>query len=230
MKLSQGQLNCVGYYNQRKESKSRIRAISTGSVDSLRVTPALTTVGKARRTLTPITLGSSSDLSALSFLENKRRVATTSFSSITDSSLALNDNDTSLVDIASADDSPLRSSPLLPFAPTNHYRQSISPPSQSVQITREDQELSNSGSIFQRRTDWSSLLVRLPVTKQNAIHVRLEDDGPYGNDETRLFLLSHFSSLRLTQIPCLLCSCILVIYDRFPLVDGKKNIYLYRYS
>lgn len=75
------------------------------------------------------------------------------------------------------------------------------------------------GCMFEKRDDWS-ILSRLPVSKQNSIHVRVEDDGPFGNDETRLHLLSHFSSLRITHVSCILCSCVLTVYDRFPLVDG----------
>jgi hypothetical protein len=82
------------------------------------------------------------------------------------------------------------------------------------------------------------------LCKQNAVHIRLEDEGPYGNDETRCFLLSHFSTLGIRSMSCILCKsvefcyfCIistqhsncsflietrsnLSIYDRFPLVDG----------
>jgi hypothetical protein len=82
-----------------------------------------------------------------------------------------------------------------------------------------EEKLATTGNIFQKRDDWS-LLDKLPVNKQNTIHLRLEDDGPYGNDEIRCFVLSHFSSLGLKEIPCVFCDCNLVIYDRFPLIDG----------
>ena len=77
--------------------------------------------------------------------------------------------------------------------------------------------------LFQRREDWS-ILTRLPINKQNTIHIRLEDEGPYGNDETRCFVLSHFSSLGIRELECVFCSCKLVVYDRFPLVDGTLFI------
>lgn len=86
---------------------------------------------------------------------------------------------------------------------------------------KDEERVVKWGSIFERRTDWSLLLSRLPITRQNAIHVRLEDEGPFGNDEARLYILSYFSSIRLKEISCLLCSCVLTIYDRFPLVDGN---------
>ena len=44
--------------------------------------------------------------------------------------------------------------------------------------------------------------------------------GPYGNDEIRCFVLSHLSSLKVTNISCILCACDLIVYDRFPLIDG----------
>ena len=75
------------------------------------------------------------------------------------------------------------------------------------------------GSIFERREDWS-ILSRIPICKQNTIHIRLEDEGPYGNDETRCFVLSHLSALGVKQLTCVSCDCQLVVYDRFPLVDG----------
>ena len=82
-----------------------------------------------------------------------------------------------------------------------------------------DKKLATTGNIFERRDDWS-ILNRLPINKQNSIHVRLEDEGPYGNDETRCFVLSHFSSLNLKELSCVFCDCSMPIYDRFPLVDG----------
>jgi hypothetical protein len=82
-----------------------------------------------------------------------------------------------------------------------------------------EDKLATTGNIFQRREDWS-ILSRIPICKQNTIHIRLEDEGPYGNDETRCFVLSHLSSLGVREIPCVFCACQLVIYDRFPLVDG----------
>ena len=82
-----------------------------------------------------------------------------------------------------------------------------------------EEKLATTGNIFQRRDDWS-IINKVPIKKQNTIHIRLEDEGPYGNDETRCFVLSHFSSLGIKNISCIFCSCDLVIYDRFPLIDG----------
>lgn len=81
------------------------------------------------------------------------------------------------------------------------------------------EKLASSGNMFYSRDDWS-ILKHVPFNKQNAIHIRLEDEGPYGNDETRCFLLSHFSTLGIREIACVLCGCQLNIYDRFPLIDG----------
>jgi hypothetical protein len=82
-----------------------------------------------------------------------------------------------------------------------------------------EEKLATTGNIFQRRDDWS-ILSKLPISKQNTVHIRLEDEGPYGNDETRCFVLSHFSSLNIKELNCIFCDCPCVIYDRFPLVDG----------
>jgi hypothetical protein len=82
-----------------------------------------------------------------------------------------------------------------------------------------EEKLAMTGNIFKKREDWS-VIAKLPINKQNTMHIRLDDEGPYGNDETRCFVLSHFSSLGVKNVTCLCCSCELDIYDRFPLVDG----------
>jgi hypothetical protein len=75
------------------------------------------------------------------------------------------------------------------------------------------------GNIFQPRDNWQ-FLAQIPAAKQNSTHIRLEDEGPYGNDETRCFILSFLSSLSLTSIPCVFCETDCAIYDRFPLING----------
>lgn len=100
-------------------------------------------------------------------------------------------------------------------------------------ITRQlevgDEKLAKTGNIFQRREDWS-IISKLPINKQNTIHIRLEDEGPYGNDETRCFVLSHFSSLGVKKLDCVFCGCELVVYDRFPLIDGTLFVSPFIYS
>lgn len=76
-----------------------------------------------------------------------------------------------------------------------------------------DEKLAKTGNSFQRREDWS-IIAKLPVNKQNTIDIRLEDEGPYGNDETRCFVLSHFSLLGVHELSCVFCGCELVVYDR----------------
>lgn len=92
-----------------------------------------------------------------------------------------------------------------------------------------EEKLAITGNMFQRREDWS-IIYKLPLNKQNTIHIRLEDEGPYGNDEIRCFVLSHFSSLAIKNLSCAYCSCDLVIYDRFPLVDGTLFVSPYAYD
>jgi hypothetical protein len=104
-----------------------------------------------------------------------------------------------------------------------------SPNCSKVFFDSNDEKLATTGNIFQRREDWS-ILKKLPVSKQNTVHIRVEDEGPYGNDETRCFVLSHFSSLNIKEINCLFCDCELVIYDRFPLVDGTLFVSPFMYD
>lgn len=80
-------------------------------------------------------------------------------------------------------------------------------------------KLATTGNIFYTRDEWS-ILNKLPAYKQNPMHIRLEDEGPYGNDDTRCFILSYFSKLCIRQMKCSICLCDLLIYDRFPIVDG----------
>ena len=83
--------------------------------------------------------------------------------------------------------------------------------SQSLDLS--DEKLAKTGNSFRRREDWS-IITKLPVNKQNTIDIRLEDEGPYGNDETRCFVLSHFSLLGVHELSCVFCGCELVVYDR----------------
>ncbi len=67
-----------------------------------------------------------------------------------------------------------------------------------------EEKLAQSGNMFNSRKDWS-ILNQVPLNKQNSIHIRLDDEGPYGNDETRCFLLSHFSTLGIRTMACVAC-------------------------
>jgi headcase protein len=82
-----------------------------------------------------------------------------------------------------------------------------------------DEKHAAAGNIFEHRQDWS-ILNRLPLHKRNAIHIRLEDEGPYGNDETRCFVLSQLSMVGCTDVTCTVCGQSMIVYDRYPLVDG----------
>jgi hypothetical protein len=101
--------------------------------------------------------------------------------------------------------------------------------SSSLNATAKAVELLATSSMFQRRTDWS-ILKKLPVSKQNTIHIRVEDEGPYGNDEIRCFILSHFGSMHVKAINCAFCNTRCVVYDRFPLIDGTLFISPFMYG
>jgi len=76
-----------------------------------------------------------------------------------------------------------------------------------------EEKLATTGNIFQQRENWS-IINKLPIDKQNTIHIRLEDEGPYGNDETRCFVLSHLSKLGIKELNCVFCNCLMPVYDR----------------
>jgi len=75
------------------------------------------------------------------------------------------------------------------------------------------------GSIFLRRPDYSAFNV-LPRHKINSYHIKMEDECSIGNDETRIFILSSFASKKMNRVPCVTCNALMLIYDRYPLVDG----------
>lgn len=75
------------------------------------------------------------------------------------------------------------------------------------------------GSIFLRRTDYSSFNV-LPKHKINSYHIKMEDECSIGNDETRCFILSSYATNRMNKVPCVLCNSSMNIFERYPLIDG----------
>lgn len=95
----------------------------------------------------------------------------------------------------------------------------------------KDPDHAASGNMFHKRTEWThAVFNRLKPAKRNAFHVRTEDEGPYGNDETRCFVLAHFSAMRVKQLRCVLCDDEMKVYDRFPLVDGTMYVSPVNYS
>lgn len=76
-----------------------------------------------------------------------------------------------------------------------------------------------STSIFRKRHDLSAFNV-LPKHKQNAYHIKMEDDVLNGNDEVHTFVLNHLGTHRVTSLNCVLCKNELAIFDRYPLIDG----------
>lgn len=82
-----------------------------------------------------------------------------------------------------------------------------------------DMLTANTGNIFRRRHDFSAFNV-LPRQKQNPYHIKMEDEGPHGNDDTRSFILTLLSSCKVNSLKCVLCKCELPVFDRYPLVDG----------
>jgi len=65
---------------------------------------------------------------------------------------------------------------------------------------------------------------------QNPYHIKTEDDGPHGNDETRCFLLTSLSAQKVTSAACVVCQSVLYVYDKYPLVDGSFFLSPLRYN
>lgn len=73
--------------------------------------------------------------------------------------------------------------------------------------------------IFTRRLDFSSFNA-LPKNKLNSYQIKTEDEGNHGNDDTRCFILSTLASQGRSKVHCVLCEEQLLVFDRYPLVDG----------
>lgn len=86
-----------------------------------------------------------------------------------------------------------------------------------------------SGNIFRRRTDLSVFSV-LPRHQQNPYHIKMEDEGPHGNDETRSFVLTNLSTHQVTNVRCVVCQCEMPVFDKYPLIDGTFFLSPQRYN
>ncbi|XP_030767546.1 headcase protein [Sitophilus oryzae] len=73
--------------------------------------------------------------------------------------------------------------------------------------------------IFTRRLDFSSFNT-LPKNKLNSYQIKTEDEGNHGNDDTRCFILSTLASQGRPKVHCILCEEQLLVFDRYPLIDG----------
>lgn len=91
------------------------------------------------------------------------------------------------------------------------------------------QEQAAAGNIFQRRTDYS-VFGMLPRYQQNPYHIKMEDEGPHGNDETRCFVLTNLSTHGVTQVNCVVCNQNLPVFDKYPLIDGTFFLSPQRYN
>lgn len=79
---------------------------------------------------------------------------------------------------------------------------------------------SGGSGIFSRRQDFSSFN-SLPRHKLNSYQIKMEDEGNHGNDDTRCFILSTLAALHTSRVMCILCQTSMLVFDRYPLVDGS---------
>ena len=75
------------------------------------------------------------------------------------------------------------------------------------------------GNIFEHRADLA-VFKAVRRAAQNAYHIRLDDDGPHGNDDVRRLLMRRLSAAGVRRFACVSCRCSMPVYDEFPLVDG----------
>lgn len=76
------------------------------------------------------------------------------------------------------------------------------------------------GNIFRHRCDLYGLCAVVPPAAQNPYNMRLDDDGPHGNDDIRSFVMKRLSAAGVREFSCVACRAAVPVYDEFPLVDG----------
>ncbi|CAH1105997.1 unnamed protein product [Psylliodes chrysocephalus] len=109
--------------------------------------------------------------------------------------------------------------------PTSGSEPSISPihahskKKSKVEIQERIRIGGGANGIFTRRLDFSSFNA-LPKNKLNSYQIKTEDEGNHGNDDTRCFILSTLASQGRSKVHCVLCEEQLLVFDRYPLVDG----------
>lgn len=86
-----------------------------------------------------------------------------------------------------------------------------------------------SGNIFRHRKDLRAFRV-LPRSVQNPYHIKVEDDGPHGNDKIRSFLMTSLTRSGIKETNCVVCHSTLPIFDEFPLIDGTFFLSPSRYA
>lgn len=88
-----------------------------------------------------------------------------------------------------------------------------------IEIPERIRVAGGANGIFTRRQDFSSFN-SLPKIKLNSYQIKTEDEGNHGNDDTRCFILSTLASHNRSKVQCVLCEEYLLVFDRYPLVDG----------
>ena len=51
-------------------------------------------------------------------------------------------------------------------------------------------------------------------TDDQLVPHKMEDECSIGNDETRCFILSSFATNKMNRVPCVLCNCMMNIFER----------------
>lgn len=88
-----------------------------------------------------------------------------------------------------------------------------------VEVLERMRPNGGANGIFSRRLDFSSFNT-LPKNKLNSYQIKTEDEGNHGNDDTRCFILSTLASQGRSRVQCVACEDDLLVFDRYPLVDG----------
>lgn len=116
-----------------------------------------------------------------------------------------------------SNESPSSSSPATPSTPI------FGRPAGQVNVKKTKFDFTTdhaaTGNIFKKRESLNAFQC-LPRHKRNPYHIKMEDDGLHGSDDTRNFLMSNLSTYKATNVHCLLCRAPMSVFDRYPLIDG----------
>ena len=109
-------------------------------------------------------------------------------------------------------------------SPTGNAPPSPPPPPPSQKrptgtAKQQQQQQPARGNIFEHRADLAAFR-SIRRAAQNAYHIRLDDDGPHGNDDVRRMLMRRLSAAGVRRFACVACRRSMPVFDEFPLVDG----------
>ncbi|XP_070567520.1 headcase protein homolog [Ptychodera flava] len=109
------------------------------------------------------------------------------------------------------------STTLMPTAVNTNVNAGVVAPTSNVNNNGSSVLFPNKPNIhLLRRIDFTSFKNALPSHKLNSYHIRMDDD----NDDIRAVILTTLSTYTTSFMICTLCGQHLLVFDKYPLIDG----------